>query len=93
MDYFSSGKHLYNDESTVVTETLFAAVVNNPSLALLEFGNVIVRRDYHSIENVRIISGGGSGHDPAYSGYVGKGMLTAAIQGTYLFIKIIVASL
>lgn len=81
MDYFLTGKHLCNDASTIATEVLLASVVNNPSLALLEFGNVIVRRDYSSIENVRIIGGGGSGHDPAYAGYVGKGMLTAAIQG------------
>lgn len=81
MDYFLNGTHLFNDATTITTETLLACVVNNPSLALLEFGNVIVRRDYNSIENVRIISGGGCGHDPAYAGYVGKGMLTAAVQG------------
>lgn len=85
MDYFLNGKHLVNEPTTVVTETLLAAVINNPSLALLEFGNVIVQRDYDTIENVRIISGGGSGHDPAYTGYVGKGMLTAAIHGLHYF--------
>ena len=30
---------------------------------------------------VTLISGGGSGHEPAFAGYVGEGMLTAAVCG------------
>lgn len=70
-----------NEQATVVKETLLASVTDNPSLAVMDFGNVIVRRDYESVRQVKIIGGGGSGHEPAFSGYVGKGMLTAAIQG------------
>ena len=33
-------------------------------------------------QDVAIISGGGSGHEPADIGYVGKGMLTAAVNGS-----------
>lgn len=38
--------------------------------------NVVVRSDIESLKPniVRIITGGGSGHEPAYSGYVGDGM-------------------
>lgn len=84
MDYFSTGQHLVEDPSTAVIDNLLAFVINNPTLALLEFGNVIVRRDYVTNEGVRIIGGGGAGHDPAYAGYVGKGMLNAAIHGSCL---------
>ena len=41
---------------------------------------VVVRTDWKS-DQVAIISGGGSGHEPAHAGFVGKGMLTAAVCG------------
>ncbi len=41
---------------------------------------VVVRSDWDK-SKVAIISGGGSGHEPAHAGFVGKGMLTAAICG------------
>lgn len=77
------GRRLMNEDAAAVTEALCGAVINNPSLGLLDFGNIIVRRDYTSINSVKVVGGGGAGHDPAYSGYVGKGMLTAAVHGLY----------
>ena len=41
---------------------------------------VVVRTDW-KFDQVAIISGGGSGHEPAHIGFVGKGMLTAAVCG------------
>jgi ATP-dependent dihydroxyacetone kinase len=41
---------------------------------------VVVRTDHNS-KRVAIISGGGSGHEPAHAGFVGKGLLTAAVCG------------
>jgi dihydroxyacetone kinase len=41
---------------------------------------VVVRRDLNK-NNVAVISGGGSGHEPAHVGFIGKGMLTAAVCG------------
>ena len=32
---------------------------------------------------VTLLSGGGSGHEPAHAGYVGPGMLTAAVAGAF----------
>lgn len=46
----------------------------------LECGNVVVRT--HKKEGkVALISGGGSGHEPAHGGYVGEGMLDCAVAG------------
>ena len=46
----------------------------------LDCGNVVVRS--HKKEGkVALISGGGSGHEPAHGGYVGEGMLDAAVAG------------
>lgn len=41
---------------------------------------VIVRQDWDK-SKVVLVSGGGSGHEPAHAGYVGAGMLTAAVCG------------
>ena len=41
---------------------------------------VVVRKDWDS-SKVALVSGGGSGHEPAHAGFVGKGMLTAAVCG------------
>ncbi len=41
---------------------------------------VVVRSDWDK-SKVAIISGGGSGHEPAHAGFVGRGMLTAAVCG------------
>lgn len=49
-------------------------------LRKLDCGNVIVRSSRKE-GKVALISGGGSGHEPAHGGYVGKGMLDAAVAG------------
>ncbi len=41
---------------------------------------VVIRQDWDK-SKVALISGGGSGHEPAHAGFVGKGMLTAAVCG------------
>lgn len=41
---------------------------------------VVLRNDWHK-QQVALISGGGSGHEPAHVGFVGRGMLTAAVCG------------
>lgn len=44
---------------------------------------VILRRDWErGAGKVAVISGGGSGHEPAHAGFVGRGMLTAAVCGS-----------
>lgn len=49
-------------------------------LRKLDCGNVVVRADRKE-GKVALISGGGSGHEPAHGGYVGQGMLDAAVAG------------
>ena len=48
----------------------------------LECGNVVVRTEKKE-GKVALISGGGSGHEPAHGGYVGTGMLDAAVASGY----------
>ncbi len=74
-----------NAKETLVVDSLdgFLRTGGGANLAKLDgfpYIKVIVRTD-HKPSRVAIISGGGSGHEPAHAGFVGKGMLTAAVCG------------
>ncbi len=47
----------------------------------LPFHNVVVRKAAPTKGKVALVSGGGSGHEPSHGGFVGKGMLDAAVAG------------
>ncbi|QNL48270.1 dihydroxyacetone kinase subunit DhaK [Olivibacter sp. SDN3] len=75
-------KAFINDTDQVVNDSLLG-VATNPDVQLLDTFpkvRVVVRRDWKK-NKVAVISGGGSGHEPAHAGFVGKGMLTAAVCG------------
>ncbi|MGG1949312.1 dihydroxyacetone kinase subunit DhaL [Trinickia sp. NRRL B-1857] len=76
-------KKLINDPSAVVREMLEGIARQAPHVALLGDENVLVRRAPSELSErpVALISGGGSGHEPAHGGYVGDGMLSAAVCG------------
>jgi dihydroxyacetone kinase len=76
-------KKLINQPANVVREMLEGIVALAPGLALLDTENVVLRADLPSPSErpVALISGGGAGHEPAHAGYVGPGMLTAAVTG------------
>jgi dihydroxyacetone kinase len=76
-------KKLINRPEDVVQEMIDGYLCLYPGLAKLSDHNVIIRKDVESIRNTRVavISGGGSGHEPAHAGYVGAGMLSAAVAG------------
>ncbi|MEO3405031.1 dihydroxyacetone kinase subunit DhaK [Mucilaginibacter sp. CAU 1740] len=75
-------KFFINNPDEVVTEAI-DGLLTNPLLAKLDRFpevRVVVRKDWDK-SKVAVISGGGSGHEPAHAGLVGKGMLTAAVCG------------
>jgi dihydroxyacetone kinase len=76
-------KKFINRPEHVVEEMLQGFTVLNPRLARLAGHKVIFRTDAEQVrkQQVAIISGGGSGHEPAHAGYVGAGMLSAAVAG------------
>ncbi|KAJ4973961.1 hypothetical protein NE237_007135 [Protea cynaroides] len=80
------GKKLINDPNDVVTEFIAGLVETYAGLRYLDGFpeiKVVVRADVSgaTYDKVAVISGGGSGHEPAHAGFVGEGMLTAAICG------------
>jgi dihydroxyacetone kinase len=76
-------KKFINRAEDVVDEMLDGLALLHPGSARLRDHNVMVRADAEHVRQsqVAIISGGGSGHEPAHAGYVGVGMLSAAVAG------------
>ncbi|MEW4240480.1 dihydroxyacetone kinase subunit DhaK [Priestia aryabhattai] len=73
-------KKIINKPENVVLEMCKGMVLAHPELNLIEKYKVIKKEQINK-NKVSIISGGGSGHEPAHAGYVGKGMLDAAVCG------------
>ena len=74
-------KKLINNPENAVNEMLEGFVKAYPQyVKRLEGLNVIVRSNPKT-GKVALVSGGGSGHEPAHAGYVGEGMLDAAVAG------------
>lgn len=73
-------KKIINQPNDVVSETLRGIEKAHPELKYTEGLEVISRRQKKQ-GKVGIVSGGGSGHEPAHAGYVGTGMLDAAVAG------------
>lgn len=72
-------KKIINEPSRVVSELLMGMEFAHPELKYTEKLEVISRREKR--DKVAVISGGGAGHEPAHAGYVGRGMLDAAVSG------------
>ncbi|MCI7130231.1 MAG: dihydroxyacetone kinase subunit DhaK [Lachnospiraceae bacterium] len=74
-------KKLINSVETVEDEMIQGLVKAYPQyLKKIDGHNVVVRANKKE-GKVALISGGGSGHEPAHAGYVGEGMLDAAVAG------------
>ncbi len=75
-------KKLINNPESVVEEMLAGVVAAHPTeVRKLPDANVIARKNSPVVGKVALVSGGGSGHEPAHGGYVGEGMLDAAVAG------------
>ncbi|API51314.1 dihydroxyacetone kinase [Rhizobium leguminosarum] len=78
-------KHFFNRRENIVTEALDGLLLTSSKGRLARLDSfpdikVILRADWDK-SKVAIISGGGAGHEPSHAGFVGKGMLTAAVSG------------
>ena len=76
-------KKFINRPEDVVEEMLQGFSVLYPGSRRLPGHQVMVRADAEQVRDhqVALLAGGGSGHEPAHAGYVGAGMLTAAVAG------------
>lgn len=75
-------KKILNDVDSVEAEMIQGLVKSAPKmLRKLDYGTIVVRANKKE-GKVALVSGGGSGHEPAHAGYVGAGMLDGAVAGT-----------
>jgi dihydroxyacetone kinase len=76
-------KKFINHPDQAVEEMLQGLAVLHPGSGRLPGHKVMVRADAGQSRDrqVAVISGGGSGHEPAHAGYIGSGMLSAAVIG------------
>ena len=74
-------KKLINEVDNIVNEMLDGMVAAYPQYVRRLEGLEVLVRAGGSEGKVALISGGGSGHEPAHGGYVGKGMLDGAVAG------------
>lgn len=78
-------RFFFNDRKQMVDDAIEGVIISSRFRNLTRLDTdpairVVVRKDWNK-SKVAIISGGGSGHEPAHAGFVGKGMLTAAVCG------------
>jgi len=78
-------RFFFNDRNQLVNDAIEGILISAPRGNLVKLDidpaiRVVARADWDK-SRVAVISGGGSGHEPAHAGFVGKGMLTAAVCG------------
>lgn len=74
-------KKILNRPEDVVEEMIEGLVAAHDDIVHRVGDTRVVARNYEGKGKVGLISGGGSGHEPSHAGYVGKGMLSAAVCG------------
>jgi len=74
-------KKLINSPDEVLADSLVGVAAAHPELRVDHVNRIIYRGDATRQGKVALVSGGGSGHEPLHGGFVGLGMLDAAISG------------
>ncbi|KAF1986864.1 dihydroxyacetone kinase [Aulographum hederae CBS 113979] len=77
-----SSKHFISDPTRLVDSALAALPKLNPSVTLDPENKIVYLSDSHTSDQVNLVSGGGSGHEPSFGALVGSGILTASVAGT-----------
>ncbi|MGC7738010.1 dihydroxyacetone kinase subunit DhaK [Staphylococcus epidermidis] len=72
-------KKLIQDKNTILKDMLDGITVSNNDVEVVS--DTIVVRKHKKQSGVALVSGGGSGHEPAHAGFVAEGMLDAAVCG------------
>src|SRR6202158_802424 len=74
-------KKLINDPERVLIESLDGFAAAHADIVSLGTDHKFVRRRELHRGKVALVPGGGSGHEPLHTGFVGRGMLDAACPG------------
>lgn len=74
-------KKFINDPENLTSELLEGLALSNPDIISLEQGNLVVNKKLKDADRVTIVTLGGTGHEPAISGFVGEGMVDISVAG------------
>jgi dihydroxyacetone kinase len=76
-------KKFLNRPENAVEQMLQGLALLSPGVMRLPGRKVMFRADAEQVRDrqVAVISGGGSGHEPAHAGYIGAGMPSAGVLG------------
>ena len=72
-------KKLIKEKNNILTDMLEGIALTNDNIKIISETVVVKKNKKNS--GVALVSGGGSGHEPAHAGYVANGMLDAAVCG------------
>ncbi|MGN1088606.1 MAG: dihydroxyacetone kinase subunit DhaK, partial [Phascolarctobacterium sp.] len=70
-----------NKPEELTNELLEGLALANADLVTLEQGNLVVNKKLAEAARVTIVTLGGTGHEPAISGFVGEGMIDISVAG------------
>lgn len=73
-------RHIFPDHATLVLRSLRGLVASHPTLSLLPATRTVINAA-HDTSKVSLICGGGAGHEPGSTGFVGRGFLSASVSG------------
>ena len=73
-------RHFFSDHSTLVLRSLTGLANTQPNLSVIPSIKTVINAD-HDDSKVTLICGGGSGHEPGSTGFVGRGLLSASVCG------------
>ena len=73
-------RHVFSDHTTLVLKSISGLVNTQPNLAAIPSIKTVINAD-HNDNKVTLICGGGSGHEPGSTGFVGRGLLSASVCG------------
>lgn len=73
-------KHFFESQTGLVVKSIHGLAIQNPSLAVDEQHKILYNA-LHDPSQITALSGGGAGHEPGHGGFVGDGMLAAAVYG------------
>jgi len=74
-------KKFINDPENLTQELLEGLALSNKDILTLVDGHLVVSKDLEKADRVTVVTLGGTGHEPALQGFVGKGMVDIAVCG------------
>ena len=84
-----NSKYFVNSKDSIVKDSLTGQCLTNENLVYFPEYNFIYDKSILETNQVRLVCGGGSGHEPVHGGFVLEGMLTCAVSGDIFHLHLV----